>query len=387
MNGNTIKFDSYEIVDLVLNDDFKQLVLEKKDLDLRTFLNVPFQYGQNIERASNIILGIQTKSHSQSLDKKYKVWMQIRKNYQKERKLYFFRYAAILILMFSIGTGTLLYLKEPSTISEFAQSNSVSFEQAHIVMSTGSDIPLAGNNPQVKSVENGNAIILNDSIRYKQNHKGFNQMIVSYGERATLILADGTLVRMNSGSRLIYPPQFNGNEREVYLEGEAYFEVTKNKEKPFYVRTDEYNVEVLGTTFNAQAYEKENLYSTVLIEGQIKLTLNNHPFSKAVVLKPNQIASLTGDLRNIEQKEIKDIETHISWLDGYLSLNDESLSTLIKRISSYYGVVIQIDGKRSQKRINGKLDLKNDPERIISGLAEISQMRYRKITDKIFVMY
>ena len=110
-----------------------------------------------------------------------------------------------------------------------------------------------------------------------------NIVSVNRGQRAGITLPDGTIVHLNSESKLTYTPEFNGKLREVSLEGEAFFEVTPNKEKPFIVKTSVFDVEVLGTSFNVSVYNDENIVETALIEGKVKLTMNGYP-SKPVYL-------------------------------------------------------------------------------------------------------
>ena len=114
-----------------------------------------------------------------------------------------------------------------------------------------------------------------------------NIVSVNKGQRAGITLPDGTIVHLNSESKLTYTPDFNGKLREVVLEGEAFFEVTPNKEKPFIVKTSVFDVEVLGTSFNVSVYNDENIVETALMEGKVKLTMQGCP-SKPVYLTPSQ---------------------------------------------------------------------------------------------------
>ncbi|HKJ41309.1 MAG TPA: FecR family protein [Sunxiuqinia sp.] len=381
------KYESLEVVDLVLNEDFWQLVCENDGANLLDFIEGASAHRQNIRLASKIILGLQTKKQAQSLDRKYKLWMKIQGSQRRERNFSLLRYAAVLILLVSLGTGALFYVSQPPQMVEFADSNPTNFDQSRLFLPNGKDMDLGNSHPHVESVDGGKSIVLNDSIQVKQTGMGFNQLVVPYGKRGTVILADGTRVEMNSGSRLIFPPQFTGDEREVYLEGEAYFKVTKNPKKPFFVHTDKFKVRVLGTTFNVQAYKKQNLYNTVLVEGKVKLTVNDQLFASSVIMKPNQIASLTDDNEHIDLEKVDNIGNHISWIHGYLEFKDENVEALLKRISSYYNIQVEIRGNTHQIRIDGKLDLKEDPERILSGIAVMSKMHYLKKGENTYLLY
>lgn len=388
MDDKKNKYEGFDVVDLVLNDDFKQLVLgDEGHQATENLINKFPQHRENIELASKILLGIQTKKQAHPLHKKYELWMRICGNQRRSGRLNVLRYAAVLLLLVSLGAGTLFRMNHKPAITEFAQTRQTDFNQSRLILNDGKDVAVASSEPLVEYMDDGKSVVLNDSVRYEQSLVGFNQMIVPYGKRSRINLADGTKVRMNSGSRLVYPPQFNGKEREVYLEGEAYFEVAKNPDKPFHVRTDEFKVEVIGTTFNVQAYSKENLYNTVLVEGEVKLTLNNRILSGTVVMAPNQIASLTNDHSNFKLQKTGNIQNHISWIDGYLDFSNERLDVLLKRVSSYYNIKIAIEELDSQLRIKGKLDLKDDPERLLDGITAIAKLKYQKVGDDSYVLY
>ncbi|MGV8095066.1 MAG: FecR family protein [Mangrovibacterium sp.] len=379
------KYESFDVVDLVLHDEFCRLVLEEGKKALEDLIEDHPESKNNILLASKIVLGIQKNKQAQSLPKKYDLWMRIRNTHRRKKNFRFYRYAAVLLLTLAIGGGALyLGTREPA-ILEFVQTNPPDFNQSRLVLTDGKNIVLSDNEVQVEYSRDGQPIILNDSTRYNQSHEGLNQLVVPYGKRSQIFLSDETKVILNSGSRLIYPPQFKGEEREVYLEGEAFFEVAKNPDRPFFVRTGKFKVEVIGTTFNIQAYERENLYNTVLIEGKVKLTPNNRLISNAIVMTPNQIVSLTDDHYHVAK--VENMKNHTSWIDGYLEFRNENVYVLIKRISSYYNIKINMEGKVSQTLINGKLDLKDDPERIIDGIAAIVKMKYNKIEDNSYIMY
>ena len=205
----------------------------------------------------------------------------------------------------------------------------------------------------------------------------FNQLIVPNGKRSFIQLSDGTKVWINSGSRLVFLPVFKGNKREVFLEGEAYFEVEKDSKKPFYVRTDAYNVKVYGTRFDVQAYKLDNEYNTILLEGKVSLEMKQGTANpKEQFLLPNQKASLTDRKSDLLISEVANIDNYTAWKDGYLIFKNEPFPELLKRVSRYYNINILPNNQASIKRLSGKLDLKENPERVLDGLAVISKSRY-----------
>ena len=377
MDSGKKKYESLEVVELVLNDDFRQLVLEKGDANLPDFIEGAAGNEQNIRMASDILLGLNINQR-QSLDLKYRLWTAIRGNHRKAKSFAILRYAALLLLMISLGTGAFYFIRQPSPMIGFAESCPANFEQSKLILADGTDILLTGDHPGIVSVKGGEYLVLNDSIRIDQTQDGFNQLIVPYGRQSTVVLADGTKVRLNSASSLIYRSKFKKNKREVYLEGEGYFEVKKNADIPFYVQTDRFKVEVTGTTFNVQAYKREDLYNTVLVEGKVNLHLNKQLLPGSVRLSPNQIACLTKDHDRIQIEPVENMENHISWVSGYLEFRNESVQSILKRIASYYNVQINLGGDIRQVNVSGKLDLTGNPEHIIAGIAEMAKMKYTK---------
>ncbi len=124
-----------------------------------------------------------------------------------------------------------------------------------------------------------------DSIDNVKNVTEYNTLITPRGGEYTLFLSDGTEVILNSGSKLKYPVVFNHNNREVELEGEAFFRVTKSKKSPFIVKTNDVNVTVYGTVFNVSAYNNENLIQTTLIEGSVGVSLNDSQSESEVKIR------------------------------------------------------------------------------------------------------
>lgn len=168
-----------------------------------------------------------------------------------------------------------------------------------------------------------------------------NIVSVNSGQRAGITLPDGTIVHLNSESKLTYTPDFNGKLREVTLEGEGFFEVTPNKEKPFIVKTSVFDVEVLGTSFNVSVYNDENIVETALIEGKVKLTMNKCP-SKPVYLTPSQKFVYS---RNDRKGSISIMEedSELAWKQGILAFNAVPLTEVFRRIERWYGVTIHYD--------------------------------------------
>ncbi len=188
-----------------------------------------------------------------------------------------------------------------------------------------------------------------------------NEIIVDKGQKSKVILSDGTKIWLNSETVLRYPSKFNSDgSRDVYLEGEAYFEVAKVNHQIFNVKTRNLNITVLGTSFNVKCYPKDKTIETTLIEGSVRLLKTGKigDTDHEVVLKPNQKAVLNksdnkiiiSDLKvpselptkadNQKQKFPRNIESAISWKDQVLVFDNESLADIVVKLERWYGYTI-----------------------------------------------
>ena len=170
-----------------------------------------------------------------------------------------------------------------------------------------------------------------------------NQVMVEAqnGHRAAVILPDGSKVNLNSGSYISYQQSFGKKAREVKLSGEAFFEVTKDPKKKFIVHTEYINIEVLGTTFNVYAYERENTVEMVLLTGKVKINTNKAPYQSYYV-KPNEKISLDKQSGSLKIKKT-DARFETAWLRDEMVFRSERLETVFDKLERKYGVTIQYD--------------------------------------------
>ena len=157
----------------------------------------------------------------------------------------------------------------------------------------------------------------------------YNTLIVPRGGEFSLELADGTRVWLNAESRLRYPVAFTGKERKVEMEGEVYFEVAKNKEKPFIVTVNGVDIRVLGTSFNVSAYQEDVV--TTLVEGKVQLKKGN----EQVILSPNQQAIWSDDEFRVKQVDARNF---VLWKEGVFYFEDVDLETILDDMARWYNV-------------------------------------------------
>jgi len=205
----------------------------------------------------------------------------------------------------------------------------------------------------------------------------YNILFVPAGKRARIDLSDGTRVTVNSLSKVIYPRRFSGNTRKIYAQGEVFVDVTHDKKRPFIVQTDDFDLKVLGTKFAISNYKTIETANVVLVEGSVEV-IDKH--NNKATLSPNDLLTVTtGSI--ISQKQV-DVSSYISWVEGILILKGNDLSTIVKKLNIYYGVPIQYTPDIGQKKVYGKLDLKDDLDKVLESIQQTVPMDIER-TDTI----
>ena len=166
-------------------------------------------------------------------------------------------------------------------------------------------------------------------------------------EADVVVLPDGTRVSLGTRTSFSYDSRYGKSERIVQLEGEAYFEVAKDKDKPFIVKTKEQSIEALGTKFNVSAYPTDSLLTTTLLEGSVLLTTQNllHP----MVLKPNEQFVYNKRTRSALLQQV-DANRFVSWTTGYYYFPEQSLEAILYRLSHVYGVQFTVKSEALKRR-------------------------------------
>lgn len=167
-----------------------------------------------------------------------------------------------------------------------------------------------------------------------ENVSEYHTLIVPKGERQKVIFSDSSWVILNAQSTMKYPVAFRGKERKVYVEGEAYFEVTRDEEHPFIVSVKNFDVRVLGTSFNVMSYDDEFASSVTLLSGKVETTSGHD----TVRLSPGEQVSITSDNRMTVQKT--DINVVVSWMDGKFGFSNERLDVIMRKICRWYDVEV-----------------------------------------------
>jgi transmembrane sensor len=179
----------------------------------------------------------------------------------------------------------------------------------------------------------------------------FNTITIPRGGQFQVVLSDGSKVWLNSSSSITFPAVFSKSERKVTITGEVYFEVAKNKAKPFRVIAREQTVEVLGTHFNINAYSDEDALKTTLVEGSVKVTAG----AQSVVLKPEQQASIAAGQAGRIRVTAVDTENVLAWTTGNFQFEKAEIPLIMREAARWYDVDIKYEGEMPKRRFTGSI--------------------------------
>jgi len=303
------------------------------------------------------------------------------------------KYAAVAIVFAVIG-GVVVYLNmgKKSVYQQFAEQT-IQIPSAGqgplLITSHGENVDLKKSNSSVDYSREGSIVLNSDSVIQANDDSPnvMNQLVIPYGNQSRVVLSDNTVVWLNAGSRLVYPTLFKGKTREVLLFGEAFFEVSKNPERPFIVKTSDLQIKVLGTQFNVSAYAEDQVIQTVLKEGRVAIRRNDAAFYESeLVLKPNQMASFTKGSSDTKVYDV-DVNYYTLWTKGLLSFNEADFNRVLKKVERFYNISIRFsDPTLGAIRISGKLDLKQKMSEVFEYLEKVSLTKIDKISDNQFVV-
>ena len=202
------------------------------------------------------------------------------------------------------------------------------------------------------------------------------------GQKNTFTLSDGTIVKLNANSRIEFPSQFDSNKRAVSLDGEAFFEVVKNPDKPFIVQSGSIETRVLGTSFNVDAHVSENEVIVAVVSGKVQVTSKNNlsTDTKQIVLSPNEMVTYDKAYKTLDKQRFS-LEEITGWKDGVLVLKDADAKAIQKKLQDWYGVRISFENK-SSKEVDISANYYNEPlENVLKSLSYTLRFDY-KMSDK-----
>ena len=224
---------------------------------------------------------------------------------------------------------------------------------------------------EVKAYQAGGGLIYDTTARQEENK--YNRIEVPRGSEYWIVLPDGTRVWLNAATELKYPVAFHAKERRVYLKGEAYFEVAPDKNRPFYVETEEVKIRVLGTVFDVNTHYTRGV-RTVLVEGAVALEWGDQ---KEIRMKPGELADFDRTTTEVTLKEV-DVTSYISWKEGYFVFEDEPLEEIMHTLSLRYDKEFLFVGKRSRAlHFSGHIKRYERIETILSAITDVTGVEFR----------
>lgn len=209
-----------------------------------------------------------------------------------------------------------------------------------------------------------------------------NSIWVPNGKQFELVLADGTKVWLNTASKLSYPVAFNGKDRRVTLEGEAYFEVAHNKKMPFIVEANETEIVVTGTHFNVSAYPSDQSVKTTLFKGGVDV----HKEDQKVSLTPGYQA-LTHLGKSEILKQHGDLEQALAWKNGYFVFDNMDLVAVMKSVARWYDITVTMDRKKSMKRIGGTFPVTANLDDLLADLELLSGIKFKRTGKEVKIIW
>ena len=320
-----------------------------------------------------------------------KIWVQAQENEETERRKFpFKRYmsiAASIIVLVSIGfsyRNNFNVTKSNPIINN--TDITLQLENGEIqIISEGKKSKVTDANGNVVGNQNGNKIAYDTETSIEK--LVYNTLKIPYGKRFELELSDGTIVHLNSGTTLKYPVKFiAGANRQVFLDGEAFFDVAKDKKHPFVVNADQLNVRVLGTHFNVSSYPEDDITDVVLVEGSVSMYGVNENFDadKNTILKPGYKGSFNKNSNIIDTKEVN-TDMYTSWINGGLVFRNMSFSAICKKLERRYDVSIVIkNNKLANEKFNASFTEK-PLEKVLSYFDEVYGLDYTRKNNEIII--
>ena len=250
------------------------------------------------------------------------------------------KYAAMLLL--PLGTiFVLLRNNEHEQPVEVATVDILPGEtKATLILADGKSVVLQHDTTRdivvgegVNAKNSGSGIVYSANGNEKRNLQ-YNVLQTPRGGEYQITLADGSMVQLNSGTQLKFPVVFDKEKREVYLTGEAFFEVQKDEKRPFYVIADGIKIRVYGTSFNVNTHDKERV-QTVLVEGSIGLSAEKG--GPEYQMKPSQLGEYRRTDASVNVKTV-DIEPYVSWKDGFFVFENQTMEQIMNTLSLWYDV-------------------------------------------------
>ncbi len=385
--------DHLHISDLIVKKLlYKQIMTEEEDLQLREWLNkseknrifyARMADGRIYDYCNKTLSDINQSTHWKQVDgatrsvpkRKYPVW---------------YACVASITLLFLLSIMLYRYgnlpqnrgAKEIATVVPGKNQAVLILDDGQQIALNDGDTLLNTGHSQIK-IETGQAKYNPKEVADTTDSISYNTIIVPRSGIFSLVLSDGSTIFLNSESELTYPVIFAGETREIFLKGEAYFEVKHLPEKPFVVHTGKVKTKVLGTTFNIMAYHDEPEIQTTLISGSVEVTIKETTIKK-ILTSGMQSAwnETTGKM------SVKNVESRVYsiWKDGIIMLKGESLESVVRMLSRWYDVsYVYIQELSAKHSFTGKIDRNESLNDVLNTLTLLGGPRFELKNNTIYI--
>lgn len=297
------------------------------------------------------------------------------------------KYAAVILLFVSMGIFWFVNEEEQEVENVAVTKIEHGSMKAQLVLANGRRVDLVPETNLQLEEEGGTRILtLDNMVKYsgmdslvgQSTEVKYNTLIVPRGGEFSLELADGTRVWLNTESKLRYPVAFTGDERRVEMDGEVYFEVAKNREKPFVVTVNGVDIRVLGTSFNVSAYQEDVV--TTLVTGKVQLKKGD----EQVVLLPNQQAIWSDDKFKVKQV---DARNYVLWKEGIFYFEDVDLEMILDDMARWYNVnIFYVNPTLKKMKFSVEIKRYEDINEILRRIEQTKRVKF-EIKDRTINVY
>ena len=301
----------------------------------------------------------------------------------------FMMYAAILV--FLIGIGYFFTQQKSNSNLPSIDKNAITLELGNgniQIITEDGESTIVDKKGKLVGLQKGNVLNYNSVTSDLDSSKPiYNELTIPYGKTFKLVLSDGTTIHLNAGSSIKYPVKFiEGTQREVFLKGEAFFDVIKNANHPFVVNVNDLNVRVLGTKFNVSSYPEDRNINTVLVEGSVALHDKDDTYnaSTAFLLEPGYKGEWNPDSKETTMSKV-DTNEYTSWIEGRMIFRNAPFKIIRKKLERKYNVSIKNNNKILEERTyNAVFDIESI-EQVLRTLNEIYSIEYTIDKNEIII--
>ncbi|WP_295124877.1 FecR family protein [uncultured Chitinophaga sp.] len=294
------------------------------------------------------------------------------------------RVAAAAVLLVLVSAGLYRFLA-PTPARMSNKEGLPGIERAMLTLADGSRIELDDAEEGELANQHGVKVVKlpDNQLAYEGegNAMAYNTLETPRGAKYRITLPDGSTVWLNASSSLRFPTSFKGEDRQVELQGEAYFDVAKNASKPFKVKLHQMDVQVLGTQFNVMAYNDEPNVRSTLLDGSVRL----HDETGEVLLTPGQQGTRQNGTDGFVVTKVNAADA-VAWKNGFLVFENEEIETVMRKIARWYNVEVEISEKVAGKRFGGTISQQKDVQSVLTALEITGSVHFKMQGNKIYVM-